>query len=447
MIEVLCKKLPLSSILRGLMERCFLAERLDKLFERHAQEQYTQHLLFSTMCELLLHVVLRVHPSVHAAYQAREKEMSVSASALYDKLKGVEVDVSAALVRETAKELATIQDVLNVKQSVWLPGYKIRILDGNCLEGSEKRLHAHRGQSGAALPGKSLVVMDAERGLLMDVFPCEDAYTQERLLVYKVLPTVKKNELWLADRNFCVVHVLESIDASKAFFLFRLHSGLPLIEHSPWSEPVMTAEGQQIMEQEVLVNGRQYRRIRVTLTEPTRDGDLIIDLITNLPATISAATIAALYRRRWTLETAFQKLEAHLESEINTLAYPRAALLGFCLALIVYNIFEVTLTAIDSVHDQKPVSQDLSTYYIAHEIASTFLAVLILSDDQEWHFLTTLPVNEFTKWLHTVACHINIKKYKKHPRGPKKPPPKKSYDPKQPHCSTKRLLPKKKNNT
>jgi hypothetical protein len=53
------------------------------------------------------------------------------------------------------------------------------------------------------LLGKSLVVMDAERGLLIDVFPCEDAYTQERLLVYKVLPTIKKDELWLADRNFC----------------------------------------------------------------------------------------------------------------------------------------------------------------------------------------------------------------------------------------------------
>jgi hypothetical protein len=85
------------------------------------------------MCELLLQTVLRVHPLVYAAYQAREKEIPVSASALYDKLKGVEVDVSAALVRETAQDLATIQDILNVKKPGWLPGYKVRILDGNCL--------------------------------------------------------------------------------------------------------------------------------------------------------------------------------------------------------------------------------------------------------------------------------------------------------------------------
>jgi len=42
--------------------------------------------------------------------------------------------------------------------------------------------------------------------------------------------------------------------------------------------------------------------------------------------------VAGLYRKRWTLETAFQHLEAYFHSEINTLGYPKAALFGFCLA-------------------------------------------------------------------------------------------------------------------
>ena len=54
MIETLCKKLPVSVLLRGLLERCFLPERVDQLFERHAQVQYTQQLLFSTLCDVLL---------------------------------------------------------------------------------------------------------------------------------------------------------------------------------------------------------------------------------------------------------------------------------------------------------------------------------------------------------------------------------------------------------
>jgi hypothetical protein len=125
--------MPMSCLLRGLLERCFSAERLDELFENHAQEQYTRNLLFSTACDLLLLTVLRVHPSVHAAYQAREDGLNVSAAALYDKLKGVETGVSAALVRETARDLGQIQDDLGVRRESWRPGYEIRILDGNCL--------------------------------------------------------------------------------------------------------------------------------------------------------------------------------------------------------------------------------------------------------------------------------------------------------------------------
>jgi len=43
----------------------------------------------------------------------------------------------------------------------------------------------------------------------------------------------------------------------------------------------------------------------------------------------SATRVARLYRKRWTLETAFQHLEAYFHSEINTLGYPKAALFGF----------------------------------------------------------------------------------------------------------------------
>lgn len=439
MIDVLSQKLPVSVLLRGLLERCFSPERVDRLFERHAQNQYTQQLLFSTLCDLLLQVVLRVEPSLHAAYREKEAAMGVSVTALYDKAKGVELGLSAALVRETAQDLAAIQDALGTRREEWLPGYRVRVLDGNCLEGSEKRLAVQRGQSGAALPGKSLVVMDAERGLLVDVFPCEDAYAQERSLLGQVLSTVNAGECWLADRNFCVNGFLQGIDARGAYFLFRLHAGLNFSEAGDWSAAVTTAEGQRISEQPVLVDGRRCRRIRVELASPTRDGDWAIELISNLPATVSALDLAELYRRRWRLETAFQKLEAHLESEINTLAYPKAALLGFCLALVAYNAFELLLAAIDSTQEE-PVSPTLSTYYLAHQIAATFLALLTLTASEDWRFIGMLSPAEFAQWLRDTAAHIDIRKYRKTPRGPKKPPPKKSHDPKRPHFSTQRLL-------
>jgi IS4 transposase len=49
----------------------------------------------------------------------------------------------------------------------------------------------------------------------------------------------------------------------------------------------------------------------------------------NLPDTISAEQIADLYRRRWSIAGMFQRLESVLDSEIETLGSPRAALLDF----------------------------------------------------------------------------------------------------------------------
>jgi hypothetical protein len=431
--------MPMSCLLRGLLERCFSAERLDGLFESNAQEQYTRNLLFSTACDVLLLAVLRVHPSVHAAYQSRGGELGISATALYDKLKGVETGVSAAMVRETARDLARIQDDLGVHREPWLPGYEIRILDGNCLEASEKRLRVHRGVGGAPLPGKSLVVLDPQRHLLADVFPCEDGHAQERSLLHAVLATVRTGELWIADRNFCTCGFLGGLHGCGAYGLLRLHGGLPFTELTPWGDAVGSGDGRRVREQAIEVEGRRYRRIRVELAEPTRDGDGFIDLVTDLPETVGAVTLAALYRKRWTLETAFQHLEKHFKSEINTLAYPRAALFGFCLALVAYNLFQVALAALDSAH-REPVSQAVSTYYVGQEIAATFLALLKLAEAGDWRFLAGLPPAEFAQWLRDVASGVNPKKYKKHGRGPKKPQQKTPHDPKHPHVSTQRLL-------
>jgi len=38
-----------------------------------------------------------------------------------------------------------------------------------------------------------------------------------------------------------------------------------------------------------------------------------------------------------------EKLESHLNSELNTLGYPKAALFGFCLALVAFNIYAIVM--------------------------------------------------------------------------------------------------------
>lgn len=438
MLELFRQKTPLSCLLYGLLERAFSAERLDRIFAENAQTQYARELLFSTVCELMLSVVLKIHPSVNAAHQQRPTPTGVTVSALYEKLKGVELSVSRAVLRDTSADLSEILDALGVQPEPWLPGYPVRVLDGNCLAASEKRLAVHQGVGGAALPGKSLVVFDPERRLMRDVFPCEDGHAQERRLLGAVADTLRAGELWLADRNFCTLGFLKDIHERRAHALIRQHGNLPLAEDGPF---VLVDDGgeRRVSEQAITVDGRPYRRVRIELKKPTRDGDHHLDILSDLPPDIPATTLAALYRKRWTLETAFQHLEKHFKSELETLAYPKAALFGFALALVAYNIFSVILASLDSAHE-KPVSENISGYYVAHEIAATFLALIQLGEGLDWGFIAAAPPAEFAVWLRETARHVRLPTLKKHPRGPKKPGQKAPFDPKQPHVSTDQLL-------
>ena len=79
-----------------------------------------------------------------------------------------------------------------------------------------------------------------------------------------------------------------------------------------------------------------------SLDKPTRDGESELALLTNLPKeAANARQVGLIYRKRWTIETAFQLLTEALCCEINTLCYPKAALFGFCVALVTYNVLGV----------------------------------------------------------------------------------------------------------
>jgi hypothetical protein len=125
-----------------------------------------------------------------------------------------------------------------------------------------------------------------------------------------------------------------------AYFVIREHEQrrfkpLEAMREIGPTETCMVSE-QRIEVRDEHGQARHWRRIRVQLKKPTREGEHTLFIWSNLPASIDARTIADVYRKRWTLETAFQHLEHNLNSEINTLAYPRAALFGFCIALVAY---------------------------------------------------------------------------------------------------------------
>jgi hypothetical protein len=103
----------------------------------------------------------------------------------------------------------------------WLPGYRIKVLDGNCIEATDHRIKPLRGIGAGALPGKSLVIYEPELEMATDVFPCEDGHAQERSLLSEVLPTLESGDVLIMDRNFCVRDFLHGIAALDAYFICR----------------------------------------------------------------------------------------------------------------------------------------------------------------------------------------------------------------------------------
>ncbi|HCS91645.1 MAG TPA: IS4/IS5 family transposase, partial [Chromatiaceae bacterium] len=129
-------------------------------------------MLFSTIFNLMSAVVFKTHPSINAAYKEQGESIGVSITSVYNKLNGLESTTSAALVRDTAREQAAIVEQMGGQCAPWLPGYRIKVLDGNCIEATEHRLEVLRETKAGALPGKSLVVYDPLLEMATDVFPC-----------------------------------------------------------------------------------------------------------------------------------------------------------------------------------------------------------------------------------------------------------------------------------
>jgi IS4 transposase len=442
--EAFVKASPISIMMRGMMEYIFRPQRLEAIFETHAKLQYSRELLFSSLVNLLSLVVCQIHPSVSAAYKAKAAEMAVSRAAVYQKLNGVELEVSAALVRETASELGQLIQQMGGQAPPLLAGYQVRILDGNALAATEHRLQVLRTVAAAPLPGKSLVVLDPALRLAVDIFPCEDGHAQERRLFGQVLARVQPGQLWIADRNMCTLDFLGGMAQRQSAFVIREHQNLPWQALSEL-QSVAVVEAGELFEQEIEIayqgHPLKLRRIVLRLSKPTRHGDSEIVVLTNLPATVASAEVVShLYRERWQVETLFLTVTTNFEAEIETLAYPKAALFSFSLALVTYNILATLRAALASVHGVEKVEAALSDFYVVDEIQGTYRGMMIAIPPEHWQCFSVMSLAELAVLLKQLAAQVNLKRFLKQPRKSKTKAPPRVRDPKHPHVSTARLL-------
>lgn len=436
---------PVSVMAQALLENALPPSTVDALFEEVAERQYTRDLLFSDVVNLMGTVVCRIRPSINAAYKKNAQVLGVTRKAVYDKIDRVELAVSAALVRQTAATLSAVMTAMHGRCEPWLPGHRTRIVDGSHLPGTEHRIQPLRTLRAGALPGQALVVFEPESGLVVDVVLCEDGHAQERSMTEAMLALVASCDLWIADRNFCTTAILFGVAARGGAFVIRQHGSTLTGEAVGERSDRGRCDTGRLFEQRVRLTGDpgdvlEVRRIVLELDRATRDGDAVIDVLTNLPEAVAdAATVAGLYRRRWTVETAFGELEACLHGEINTLGYPKAALFAFCIALVSYNVLSTIKAAVRSVHGVA-ATEAVSGSDLAEEIAGTHRGMRIAILEDEWAVFHDLSPERMGRLLQDLARGIRLNEYRKQPRGPKKPRPERQSGAKIKHVATAKLL-------
>jgi hypothetical protein len=439
---------PLTVLVRGVLEWACPQLFFEELFDRECRpRQWNRKLTISAIAWLMLTVVSGARKSIFAAFQADQATeapaIAASAAALYAKYGRIAPEYTTAVVRESGRRMRSLLNSAGIEAPFGWEGYRVIILDGTDLAGTEHRLKPLRRIKAAGLPGRFVAAYDLATDVVIDARASEDAYTSERELVRAILGEATARDLFVADRHFCTTEILFSVVGRSAFFVIRQHENLrwrPLKE----ARRVGRVETGEVWEQPIEVEDtdtgvrQRMRRIVLKLDTPTDEGDTEIALLSNVRG-VSALRVCELYRERWTIERHFSLVKTVLHGEIEGLGRPRAALFAMGMALVAANALSVVAHALRATHGDEEFEK-LSGYYMADEVAGNYRAVDVLVAEAAWAALTGTSPEEFWAWSQAVGSRVRTQGLHKHPRGPKKPQPPRASGKDRHHYSTYRLL-------
>jgi IS4 transposase len=444
LFHAFAKERPVATMAQMALRHLFDPQALQQVFQTNAQAQREAIIPFAALTQMMASVVLSQEPSVNAAINKMQAELRASHQAIYGKLQRAETSISRGLVQYSFQRAFAVQKKLGSFARHDIARYETRLLDGNHLAATDHRIKETRDITAAPLPGKTLVVYSPRHDAIVDCFPIVEGHAQESSALDEVLETVCARQLWVADRNFCTLKFLYGLAAAGAKFIIRQHGQLV---GQPLGKPrkIGQTETAVVFEQKFKLPQRDgssliVRRVIVKLKNPTRDGESEVFLLTNLPRReVDALEISEEYRKRWRIETVMQVLTDAFRCEIKPLCYPKAALFGFAIALVMYNALSIVLAAIKAEHGRE-TGQTMSRFYLALEIAQATDGMLIALPPARWTALETASPDQLAHEMLNIARNMNLKYYTKSTRGPKKPKPKPAHARRKVHVSTKKLL-------
>jgi len=448
-MELAAEISPLTTLVRGVIEWMFPGSSWDELHSQTAPQCRTRKLTIASVATLMVQVVAGTRRSLFAAFTADQASsapmITATYQAVYGRIGRMDPEFSCALVRESAQRCSPLWTLGNASFVPGWKGFRVRIIDGTQPDGSEHRLKVLRTIWAAGLPCRLVVQLDLATGLCVDAVASQDAYASEQILAQTLYERAEPNDLLVCDRHFSTTQAFLQLHQRKAFLLVREHLPQLILCTLGRAKKVGRVETGVVFEQPVeLTDGRtdetiQVRRVVIQLDQPTESGDTEIRLLTNLPFRVSALKIARLYRQRWSIELHFDLLKNHFHGEITSLGQPCAAIFALCLSMVAANALAVVQRALALTHGED-VTDGLSGYYLADEIAGNYRAVDVMVPPSEWDRLAARSAKSFWSWCLRMAERTRLTGFASHPRGPKQPPPKRTSGKHRHHYSTHRLI-------
>lgn len=437
-IEV-SRRLPLADATLRLLDYATENSFLADVFERHRGRCFERALPFDVFVHLMADALLGHRGSAHQAFRHAQEEgaLETSVQAMYNRLATLPCDVSTGFFAEAAARLDAVVvcpavDALPVS----LGDYRTLAMDGKKLKYVAKRLKLLRGLKGNVFGGKLLAVQDMATGQAVVVEATLDGEAADNPLVSGAVARVRalpdsRPRLWVGDRGFCDFKTLHLLSEGGDDFVVRYHPKCKF--HVDSAIPARTG---------IDDIGRDYReewgwlgapnnpkRVRVRMITVTRPTGGPFKIVTSLMDAdrYPAYDLLVVYRRRWGIETMFQRVVQTFDLRHLIGGTPQATVFQAVFCMLLYNI---TLTIRDYVAEGADrVPETVSPHVLHQDIIAELTAWMkVIGPDATVGVLNGTMFNgpaDFQRYLRRTLGGVwtdRWAKAKTTKRPPKKPP-------------------------
>ncbi len=117
--------------------------------------------------------------------------------------------------------------------------------------------------------------------------------------------------------------------------------------------------------------------------------------------------MASLYRKRWTLEQAFNELTTYLRwANWSTLGYPEGGVVCLLRGNLLLQPAGQVVPNMRGVHGEEKV-EEVSSFYLTNEINSVYAGMMVAIPTAKWEFLQSLNSPRLAAQLLAWARHVD----------------------------------------